>query len=137
MIAEALVTDTHPLLYYFAGAQRKLSRKAKMAFDAAAAEQTTTIYVPSVVLWEVSMLIHKGDIAVKTGFDTWVESLFDHPMIVPFAFDEQTVQLCHNLSFHPDPFDKAIVASALQLGLPLISNDAVLHKHKPCALYWD
>lgn len=133
----SLVTDTHPLLNYFCGAQKKLSKKVKRAFDDAVVDQKTTIYVPSIVLWETSSLIEKGSIALKAAFAEWVESLFSYRTLIPQPFDEQTAILCDDLRFHGDPFDRAIVATALQLGLPLITNDGVIHERKPCLVYWD
>lgn len=58
-------------------------------------------------------------------------------MIISLPFDEQTAIHYHKLSFSSDPFDKAIVASAMQLELPLITNDALIHERKPCELFWD
>jgi PIN domain nuclease of toxin-antitoxin system len=135
--AEALVADTHPLLHYFCGAEKKLSKKVKRAFDDAVQNQTTTIYVPSVVVWEVSMLVHDGDIKLTVPFADWIQELFEYPTIVSHHFDENTVVQYHHIRFHADPFDKAIVAAALQLGLPLITNDSVMHRKKPCRLFWD
>ncbi len=43
----------------------------------------------------------------------------------------------NKVRFHSDPFDKAIVASSLQLGLTLLTNDSVIHHEKPCKLFWD
>lgn len=133
----ALVTDTHPLLHYFCGTQKKLSKKVKRAFDDATSNQTTTIYVPSVVVWEISMLVENADIRLSIPFEDWIRELFEYPMIMPHSFDENTAVFCHQLRFHADPFDKAIVAAAIQLGLPLITNDGIMHREEPCKLFWD
>jgi PIN domain nuclease of toxin-antitoxin system len=134
--ATSLVSDTHPLLYYFCGSPKKLSKKVKQAFDHAI-HSTTIIYIPSTVLWEISHLSQKGTISLKIAFGEWVEMLFKYRSFISTPFDEQTAILYHDLRFHADPFDKAIVASALQLGLPLITNDRVIHQEKPCPLFWD
>lgn len=133
----SFVTDTHPLLYYFTSTDRKLSGKAKKAFDNALQEKNTLIYVSAVVLWEISMLIERRKITLGVPLDDWINALFQNPMILSQPFDETTVKHLHNLTFNNDPFDRAIVATALQLNVPLITNDAIMHDTKPCAIYWD
>lgn len=137
MSSHSLVTDTHPLLHYFCGAPKKLSKKVKQAFDDTVVRQTVTIYIPSTVLWEISHLLQKGSIVLKATFDEWVETLFSFRTLISQPFDEKTAVLYNGLKFHGDPFDKAIVAASLQLGLPLVSNDGILHREKPCPLFWD
>jgi PIN domain nuclease of toxin-antitoxin system len=134
---KTLVTDTHPLLHYFCGSQRKLSKSVKRHFDNAVTSQTTTIYVPSTVLWEISHLVQKGNVELKPSFEEWVEALFNYRSIVSHPFDEKTAVFYHRLRFHADPFDKAIVAAALQLKLPLITNDSLIHSKNPCLIFWD
>lgn len=136
-MSKMLVTDTHPLTRYFCGPKSKLSRKVFRAFDDAIENKTKVIYVPATVLWEISILISNGDIKLSLPFSDWVTALFKHPMILSAPFDEQTAIQYHQLKFTTDPFDKAIVATALQFGLPLITNDSVIHDKKPCKLFWD
>ena len=137
-MSQSLVTDTHPLLHYFFNAGRKLSRKVKQAFVDAIDHKTRVIYIPAPVIWEISILVENGDIELSLTFANWVEALFaNNPMLLAQQFDKDTVIQCHELKFHNDPFDRAIVATALQLDLPLITNDSIIHTKKPCALYWD
>jgi PIN domain nuclease of toxin-antitoxin system len=135
--AEFLVTDTHPLIYYFCGNQKKLSKKASKAFSAAINSQETSIYVPTAVLWELAMLVESDSIKLSKPFSEWVDELFMYPAIIPAPFEVETVKYFYGLNYHTDPFDRAIVATALQLELPLISNDGKMHKCQPCDLYWD
>lgn len=58
-------------------------------------------------------------------------------MINPVSFDHETAKQVYYLNFNADPFDKAIVATALQLDLPLITNDSKMHENKPCPLIWN
>ncbi len=136
-MSESFVTDTHPLLYYFTGESRKLSRKVKRTFDDAFQNKRTLIYVPAVVLWETSILIERAKIALDTTLTNWINSLFTNPTVLSQPFDETTMTIYHRLTFSTDPFDKAIVATALQLDIPLITNDSTMHDAKPCVLYWD
>jgi PIN domain nuclease of toxin-antitoxin system len=83
------------------------------------------------------MLVQNGDIEINKPFSDWVDELFKYRTINPLPFDEATVKLCHDVRYHTDPFDRAIVASAIQIGLPLITNDGMMHRHNPCKLFWD
>jgi len=131
------VTDTHPLIHYFCDGGRKLSPKVKSVFQDTLLNKTKIIYVPAAVLWEVSILLEKDRVELTIPFKDWMYSLFKNPMLLPLPFDETTISYCHGLTFHDDLFDRAIVASALQLGLPLITNDYIMHSKRPCTLYWD
>jgi len=131
-----LVTDTHPIIYFFCDGGRRLSKKAKQAFEEATANARTAIFVPSPVIWELSMLVQNDDIQIDKPFSEWIDELFQYPAINPLSFDETTVKLLHDLRYHTDPFDRAIVASAIQIGLPLITNDQKMHSHTPCKLFW-
>lgn len=117
------VTDTHPLVWYASGRHKKLSRKALRIFSTANEDQAL-IYVPAVVLWEVSMLIKSGVVALRDSFDLWASALlakrgFD---LAPLDVEVMTESL--HLSFSNDPFDVAIVATARVKDLPLITADA-------------
>jgi len=132
-----LVTDTHPLIYFFCNNQSRLSTKARGAFTAATESMTTVIYVPTPVIWELAMLVEDNEITISEPFSDWVDGLFEYKAIIPASFEVDTVKNYYGLNYHNDPFDKAIVATALQLDLPLISNDGKMHEHKPCKLFWD
>ncbi len=83
------------------------------------------------------MLFEEDDIQIDMPFSQWIDELFQYPTINPLPFDEATVKLVHHVSYHTDPFDRSIVASALQVGLPLITKDKKMHNHAPCELFWD
>jgi PIN domain nuclease of toxin-antitoxin system len=135
MTAKIFVTDTHPLVWYATEKFTKLSKKVKLAFDDAVSGQAT-IYVPSVVLWELSLLVTAGKVRLAASLDELVAEHFYAQAIYPLHLEEKDILIAHSLRFSKDMFDKLIVASALRLELPLITNDAQLHATKPCLLYW-
>lgn len=132
-----LVTDTHPIVYFFCDGGKRLSKKARRAFEEATKDAHTSILVPTPVLWELSLLVQNGDIEIRMPFSEWVDKLFQYRTINPLAFDETTVKILHDVRYHTDPFDRAIVATSIQIGLPLITNDGMMHRNNPCELYWD
>ncbi|MBK7750589.1 MAG: type II toxin-antitoxin system VapC family toxin [Candidatus Obscuribacter sp.] len=136
MTEKLLVTDTHPVIYFFCDGGRRLSKKALTAFREAVSGTKTVLFVPVPVLWELSILVENGDIELDMAFSDWIDNLFRYPAINPLPFDVDIVKVFHDVRFHNDPFDRA-PATALQMDLPLISNDQKMHEHKPCKLFWD
>lgn len=131
------VTDTHPLIHFFCDGGKRLSKKVRKVFEEATTSGSTGIFVPTPVLWELSMLIQNRDIEINKPFAQWMDALFSYSTINPLAFDYDTVKTFHEVQYHTDPFDRAIVASAIQMELPLITNDSKMHEFKPCRLFWD
>jgi PIN domain nuclease of toxin-antitoxin system len=129
------VTDTHPLLHFFFEPRRN-SAKVKSLFTEAIQGQVG-IFVPGIVLLELSLLMQKKRIALDMPFSKWTEELFLYPGISLAALDLGVVHNFHDTVFHKDPFDRAIVATAIALNSPLITNDSVMHQSKPCRLIWD
>ncbi len=137
MTERLLVTDTHPLIFFFCDGGKRLGAKALRAYTESVTNQQTSIFVPVPVLWELAMLVEDNQIKLSKSFSEWVDALFTYPAINPCPFDVDTIKEFYGLNYHHDPFDRAIVASARQMELPLITNDGKIHKHKPCELYWD
>lgn len=75
-MSTAFVTDTHPLTRYFCGNKAKLSRKVQRVFDDAVQKRERAIFVPSVVLLEMSQLIKDREIKLSLSLEDWVNALF-------------------------------------------------------------
>jgi PIN domain nuclease of toxin-antitoxin system len=58
-----LVTDTHALVWYVSGEHRRLSRRAHAVFRQAE-EGRSTVIIPTVVLFELTLLERIGRIRV-------------------------------------------------------------------------
>ncbi|HEY9755103.1 MAG TPA: type II toxin-antitoxin system VapC family toxin [Oculatellaceae cyanobacterium] len=129
------MTDTHPLIHFFANANDRLSAPVKRTFDEALTGQSA-IFVPVAVTWELSMLVETRKIRIKIPFSSWLDQMFAYSGINLYPFDLEAVKLFHDTRFHTDPFDRLIVATALQAGLPLITNDTVIHQKRPCTTFW-
>ena len=67
------VTDTHPLIYYFTQTHSKLSRRTLRTFEQAERGEAF-IYVPAVVLWEVSILEKNGEIRLNEPYEDWASA---------------------------------------------------------------
>lgn len=131
-----LVTDTHPLVWYITAKFSKLPNKVKNAFDDAV-DGKCVIFIPSVVLWELSLLIKAGIVRTSVPLEEYVQEHFFAKAISIIDMETDDIFRSHGLVFSRDPFDVMIVAIALRLECPLITADGVIHEHKPCDLFWD
>lgn len=135
-MAELFVTDTHPLVWYITSQFHKLPRKVKKAFDDAV-QGKCAIFIPAVVLWELSMLIKADTIRPTVTLEEYVQEKFFSKAISLLDLQTEDVLRAHKLTFSRDPFDVMIVAMTLRVDCPLITGDSIIHKQHPCELFWD
>jgi PIN domain nuclease of toxin-antitoxin system len=130
-----LVTDTHPLWWYATGQPRKLSPRALRAFQMADRDRAL-IYVPAVVLWEISLLLKLGRLRVETPFDQWMEMLLAKRGFDLAHLEPSVIAAALGLGAIQDPFDAAVVATALTLDLPLITKDERITRAGVIDIVW-
>jgi PIN domain nuclease of toxin-antitoxin system len=119
----ALVSDTHAVIWYYAG-DPALSARARNLIDATI-RAGDSIVVASISLVEVAYLIEKGRIPAAT-FDLLMSALADpayHLVLAPL--DAEVAETLRRVprADVPDMPDRIIAATALHLGLPLVSRD--------------
>jgi PIN domain nuclease of toxin-antitoxin system len=130
----AVVADTHPLLFHAAGSG-KLGPKAKAQFASAEAGKTI-IYVPAAVMWEVSLLARIARVNLRRSVRQFFADLFSNPAYQPHDLTAAQVFDADELRFTRDPFDGLIVAAARDLGLPLLTRDAVIRESGAVQVVW-
>jgi PIN domain nuclease of toxin-antitoxin system len=118
------VTDTHALIWYTQAKGSRLGRRARPLFEAAEAGRVL-IHIPSVVLWEIAGQARNGNLRLRQRFDHWCRALDSKPgfQIQPLLWED--VNEARALPYD-DPFDCLIGGTALRLGVPLITKDAVI-----------
>jgi PIN domain nuclease of toxin-antitoxin system len=130
----AVVTDTHPLVFHAAGG-RHLGPKAKAVFAAAEAGRTI-IYVPAVVAWEVAMLARIVRINLHRPVRAFFADLFSNPAYQPYELSGAQVFEADELRFTRDPFDSLVVAAARDLKIPLITRDEAIRGSGSVPTVW-
>jgi PIN domain nuclease of toxin-antitoxin system len=119
------VTDTHAIIWHLTG-DPQLSTRAKRIFQRADTNQDY-IVIPCIVLFEIVYLIEKRKIAIN--FESLLKDLDRarnykiEPLCLPIIEKSRTIQRGIK-----DPWDRLIAATALHLGMPLISRDRSLRK---------
>ena len=130
------VTDTHALYWHFTNDPR-LSPAARQVFHEADAGMHQ-ILIPGIVLVEMVYLIEKGRLDAVL-----VDQVFASLDIVGGSYavallDQRTARSLRDIprSAVPDMPDRIITATAHQLGLPLITKDAAIHKASMVSVIW-
>jgi PIN domain nuclease of toxin-antitoxin system len=120
--AEAVLVDTHALLWWQAGGDR-LSRAAARRI-----ERADVVYLSPITCWEVAMLVAKGRVALDRPVSAWVNDLL---ATSPADIAELTAAIAVTAGqlrdFHGDPADRIIYATAAARRLPLVTKDTRFH----------
>ena len=130
----AAVADTHAILFHAAGG-RGLGTKAAAMFERCERQQAI-IYVPAIVMWEVSLLARVSRVNLRRTVRGFFDDLFSNPSYQPLDVTPETVFLADELRFTRDPFDALICASAQTIGLPLITRDAEIRSSGSVTVIW-
>ncbi len=131
-----LVADTHALIWHVTEAPELSSRARDLLTDADNGNRA--ILVPSIVLVEVVYLVEKGRLKEST-FDRIVEYVTDP--LRPYherPLDLHTVETMRRIprAAVPDMPDRIVAATALALGLPLITVDARIRAAGVVPVVW-
>ena len=118
----AAVADTHAILFHAAGG-RGLGPKAAAMF-ARCERQQAIIYVPAIVMWEVSLLARVARVNLRRTVRGFFDDLFSNPSYQPLDMTPEQICIGDELRFSRDPFDLLICAAARSMDLPLLTRDA-------------
>jgi PIN domain nuclease of toxin-antitoxin system len=94
------------------------------------------IVIPSPVLWEISILVQHGRIKLREPFHHWAAALIAKRGIDLAELDLDVIAEAHRLTFHGDPFDRTIVATAKLMDLPLITKDESIVEANVVDIVW-
>lgn len=133
----ACVSDTHSLLWYL-NDSTKLSDDALSAFEQSE-RSGSQIYVPAIVLIELRYLVEKGRDISESDFRLIISELNNDSSALTFApLNQQIAESIEQIPrlTVPDMPDRIIAATALTLGLPLISKDSQIRKLTNVKVIW-
>jgi PIN domain nuclease of toxin-antitoxin system len=117
-----VVADTH-IIIWNALAPEKLSKTARRAFDQA--NESDGIVFCDISLWEIAMLMEKKRLVIDIPFLEFIELV---KLTVNYQFKSispEIASLSSSLSskVNGDPADRLIMATAINLEIPLITAD--------------
>jgi len=129
------VTDTHALLRYSGAGRGRLPQRVRRVFQRCEAGRAG-ILVPVVVAWETALLVEDGVIALQPSFAQWWDRLAGMPNYGVVPLDLEVVKAAYGLRVLTDPSDRLIVATALTLGLQLITGDSAITDSGLVPIFW-
>lgn len=126
--------DTHVWLWWLLGSDR-LANGERRALDRLASR--AELRLAAVSLWEAQMLYAKGRLVLDRPFDVWIREAAGAAVIEIAPLDVEVVIALNGLpaSFHGDPADRLIVATARAHRIPLATHDRVIRRSR-AAIIW-
>jgi PIN domain nuclease of toxin-antitoxin system len=124
-----VILDTHVWVWWLLP-DSPLSARERRALDDIAADKG--ILLPAVCQWEAQMLHSKGRIELPVPFATWLRRAAGTDMLTVLSLNADVVIAVDDLpgTFHGDPADRIIVASARAHDLPLATHDQAIRKSR-------
>jgi PIN domain nuclease of toxin-antitoxin system len=126
-----LLLDTHVLVEWIAG---RLSKPHRRAVEGAT--EGAPLYVSDISLWEIATLYELGRIELDLPLRDWLENATAPPLVQRASITPAVAAEVASLpdSFHRDPADRIIVATARVLGATLLTSDRRIRQAKLAAV---
>jgi PIN domain nuclease of toxin-antitoxin system len=130
-----IILDTHCWLWWLSDPDL-LSQNAKQVLENAVAEDQAM--VSSISVWEVAMLVSRGRLQLSMTTEEWIAEAERQPGI---RFVPVTNRVAHRAvdlpgTFHPDPADRIIVATALVHGATVVTKDGKIRGYRQVQSIW-
>ncbi len=128
----SILLDTIALSWLFFGkANTPMSRTTEgLIFNG------STVYISEISLYEFAIQVYSGRLALDIPVDSWLYQIIGDFSAVYLGMDGMDYRLLstlpqptHKKKKHSDPFDRMLVAQALNNNLTIISCDMVFDKY--------
>ena len=130
-----IVLDTHVWVWWLSDPERLPDRARGVVMEAAG---DRAIYISAISAWEIAMLVSRGRLTFTMDAQDWIaksEALpFLHFVPVDNAIAVRSVRLAEPL--HRDPADRIIIATAITMGVPVVSSDTKIGKYPHVKTIW-
>ncbi|MBI3972519.1 MAG: type II toxin-antitoxin system VapC family toxin [Chloroflexi bacterium] len=115
-----LLLDTNAFLWWIAGGHLL----SHAAYDAIA-DSTNRVFFSAVCSWEIAIKLATGKLRVTPDATTWLpdELQKNHFIELPITV-AHTMAVEHLSMHHRDPFDRLLIAQAMEENLTIVTRDA-------------
>lgn len=131
-----ILLDTHVWLWWISDPEN-LPERAFTAINKAITEKS--VVISTISTWEIALLVEKGRLELSIDIRDWVRKT-EGLSFVRFVSIDNTISL-RSVSlpgtFHADPADRIITATAITMGIPLITKDEKILNYPHAHTIWD
>lgn len=122
-MTDAVLLDTHIALWLDSGSERL--RPSTRALIDGHWRNGGTVFLSAVTAWEIALLVDTGRIELDVAVEAWVDRFLDRPGIESVPLSRRAACRSYTLHHlpHRDPADRLLIASAIELGCPLVTYD--------------
>jgi PIN domain nuclease of toxin-antitoxin system len=124
--------DTHTFVW-LASDQKELSAKAAVAIK----KDLDSLFISVVTAWEIALLHKKGRLHFALPSAEFVERAIRHHGVQELSLTREVSMASVSLPYiHNDPFDRILVAEALQHRCRLVTKDATIPLYPGVVTIW-
>jgi PIN domain nuclease of toxin-antitoxin system len=125
-----ILLDTHIWVWWVHGADSLDEQQVRFIEQHAAAG----LAVSPISSWEVSLLVVKGRLELPVAVSLWVRTALKYPgvRVAPLTPDIMVAANELEGTFHPDPADRMLVATARALDCPIMTVDRRILDYPGC-----
>ena len=129
-----VVLDTHIWVWWLTP-ESPLSRAERDALDAKA--ERRELFLPAISLWEIQVLHAKRRFELPLPFADWLARAADERMIsvLPLSFEVVCALNTLPATFHGDPADRLIVATARAHAMSLATHDTAIRRSRAAKIW--
>ena len=130
-----IVLDTHTLVWWVTD-DDLLSQKAKSVIERERSEGE--IIVSAISAWEITLLVKQERLVLSMDVASWLSTVseIEGLRFLPIDVDIATKSVELPGTFHKDPADRMIVATARKLAVPLVTKDEKIRAYPHVRTIW-
>ena len=125
-----LLLDTHAFIWYSEN-DSKLPESIKTEIETA-----DRVCISIASLWEIAIKLSIGKLSLRSNYESIDASLEPAGIILLTISFDDTVRVMNLPLHHRDPFDRILIAQAINNSLTLVSCDAAFTAY-PIQLRWE
>lgn len=112
---------------------KALSRKVRSMLEGAESK----VFVSSISAFEIGQKSATRRLTLPCPLDQWFPSMLKHHLLTEAPVTATISITATSLPpIHKDPFDRIIIATAMKLGVPIITSDQMIPSYPGILTYW-